>query len=152
MKRILSLAAAAMALCVITASSQAQTGYLRLRFHVPFSFTIHNQTFAPGDYEFTRQSLMLSRMTNLKGEPAVFETAEPAQSRKEGNGQVRLVFHRYGDQYFLHAVSGGSWESTYDFTVSSEEKILAQASPRTPVMTVSVGPGGAVLVASRGQN
>jgi hypothetical protein len=153
MKRILSLAAAAaMALCVITAWSQAQTGYLRLRFHVPFSFTIRNQTFAPGDYEFTRQSLMLSGMTNLKGEPSIFETVEPAQSRKEGNGQVRLVFHRYGDQYFLYAVSAGSLESTYDFKVSSEEKMLAQANPRTPVTTVSVSPGGAVLVASRGQN
>jgi hypothetical protein len=89
---------------------------------------------------------------NLKDHASAFETVQPAQLRREGNGRVRLVFHRYDNQYFLTAVSNGSWECTYDFKTSTEEKLSAQANPRKPVMIVSIEPSGAVLVASRGQN
>ena len=152
MKPILSLAAAAMALCFMTPTSQAQSSHLRLQFYVPFSFSVSNQTFSAGEYEFTQQSHFVFEVSNLKDHASAFETVQPAQSRKEGNGRVRLVFHRYDNQYFLIAVSDGSWESTYDFKTSTEEKLLAQASPRKPAMIVSIDPGGAVLVASRGQN
>lgn len=150
MKRILSLAVATIAFCLTTPTSPAQATHMKLRFHVPFSFRINNQTFTPGEYEFTQQSHLLLEVCNLKDHASAFETVQPAQSRKEGNGQVRLVFHGYGEQYFLAAVSDGSWESTYDFKMSTEEKLLAQASPRKPVMTVSVDPAGStVVVASR---
>jgi hypothetical protein len=151
MKRIFSLAVATIAFCLITPTSHAQA-HLKLRFHVPFSFNINNQSFAPGEYEFTQQSHLLLEVCNLTDHASAFETAQPVQSRKEGNGHVRLVFHRYDNQYFLTTVSDGSWESTYDFKISTEEQLLVQAAPRMPVMTVSIDPGGAVLVASRGQN
>lgn len=147
MNRILSLATATIAFCLMTPTSHAQTSHLRLRFHVPFSFSINNQTFAPGEYEFTQQSQFSLGVSNLKNHCSAFEAVQPAQSRKEGNGQVRLVFHRYDNQYFLAAVSDGSWESTYDFNISTEEKVLAQASSRKPVTVVSVSPiGSTVLV------
>jgi hypothetical protein len=152
MKPILSLAAAAMALSFMTPTSQAQSSHLRLRFYVPFSFSVSNQTFSAGEYEFTQQYHSVFEVYNLKDHASAFETVQPAQSRKEGNGRVRLVFHRYDNQCFLTAVSDGSWESTYDFKTSTEEKLLAQANPRKPVMIVSIDPGGAVFVASRGQN
>ena len=142
MKRTLSLAVATIAFCLITPAGHAQN-HLRLRFHVPFSFNINNQSFAPGEYEFTQQSYLLLEVCNLKDHASAFETVQPAQSRKEGNGHVRLLFHRYDNQYFLIAVSDGSWESTYDFEISPEEKVLAQATPRKPVMTVS----GSMIVA-----
>jgi len=147
MKRILSFAIAASAFFLSTPASHAQN-HLKLRFHVPFSFNIDNQSFAPGEYEFSQQSHLLLEVRNLKDHGSTFETVQPAQLRKEGNGQIRLVFHGYGDQYFLYSVSNGSWESTYDFKISAEEKRLAQASPRKPVI-VSVNPEGTVLVASR---
>jgi hypothetical protein len=152
MKRTLSLAAITFGLFLITPTMHAQATHLKLQFHVPFSFNIDNQTFAPGDYEFTRQSMFLFEVCNLKDPASAFEAVQPAQSRKEGNGQIRLVFHRYDNQYFLTAVSDRSWESTYDFKISTEEQRLVPAAPRKPVMTVSIDPGGAVLVASRGQN
>lgn len=152
MKPLLSLAAAAMAVCFLTPTSQAQSSHLRLQFYVPFSFSVGNQTFGAGEYEFTQQSHSVIQVYNLKDHASAFETVHPAQSRKEGNGRVRLIFHRYDNQYFLTAVSDGSWESTYDFKISTEEQRLVQAAPATPVITVSIDPGGAVLVASRGQN
>jgi len=151
MKPILFLAAAAMALCFMTPTSQAQSSHLRLRFYVPFSFSVSNQTFSAGEYEFTQQTHFVFEVYDLKDHASAFETVQPAQLRTEGNGRVRLVFHRYDNQYFLTAVSDGSWESTYDFKTSTEEKLLAHANPRKPVMIVSIDPGGAVLVASRSQ-
>jgi hypothetical protein len=128
-----------------------QASHLRLRFHVPFSFSINNQTFTPGDYEFTQQSVFMLKIANLKSNDSAFESVLPAQSHQESNGQLKLVFHRYGNQYFLAAVSSGSSESTYDFKTSTDEKQLGQTSARKPMMTVSIDPEGAVLVAGRTQ-
>ena len=152
MKAILSVAAAAVALCFMTPTSQAQSSHLRLRFYVPFSFSVSNQTFSAGEYEFTQQTHFVFEVYDLKDHASAFETVQPAQLRTEGNGRVRLVFHRYDNQYFLTAVSDGSWESTYDFKTSTEETLLAHANPRKPVTIVSIDPGGAVLVASRDQD
>ena len=152
MKRTLSLAVVAtIAFCLIAPASHAQA-HLKLRFHVPFFFNINNQTLPPGDYEFTQQSHLLLKVCNLRDHASAFESVQPALSRQEGNGHVRLVFHRYDQQYFLTAVSDGSWESTYDFKISMEETQLAQASPRKSMKIVSVGPAGTALVATRGRN
>lgn len=151
MKRILFLAVLTVAVFLVTPKMYSQTKHLRLRFHVPFSFSVNNETFTPGEYEFTTESLLLLRVANLKSNDSAFEPVHPAQARREANGQVRLVFHRYGGQYFLAAVSDGSWESTYDFNTSTDEKQFAQANRRKPLMTVSVDPEGTVLVAA-GQN
>jgi hypothetical protein len=150
MKRTLSLAAMTLVVFLVAPKTYGQTNHhLRLRFHVPFSFSLNNETFTPGEYEFTQQSVFLLKVANLKSSDSASEAVYPAQSRKEGNGQIRLVFHRYGSQYFLAAVSDGSWESTYDFETSADEKQLAQASPQKPMMTVSIDPEGTVLVAAR---
>jgi hypothetical protein len=151
MKRTLPLAAVTFGLFLIIPTMHAQATHLKLHFYVPFSFSIDNQMFAPGEYEFTRQSLFLLEVCNLKDHTSAFQSVQPAQSRKEGNGLIRLVFHRYDNQYFLTAVSDGSWESTYHFKVSTEEKRLADASLRRPEVVVSVDPGGTVLGAARGQ-
>ena len=151
MKRTLSLSAVALAFFLIAPTMYGQASHLRLRFHVPFSFSINNQTFIPGDYEFTQQALFMLKLANLKSNDSAFESVLPAQSHQESNGQLKLVFHRYGNQYFLAAVSSGSWESTYDFKTSTDEKQLGQTSARKPMMTVSIDPEGTVLVAGRSQ-
>jgi hypothetical protein len=101
MKRILFLAVVTVAVFLITPKMYSQTKHLTLRFHVPFSFSVNNETFTPGDYEFKQQSVFLLKVANVKSNDSAYESVYPAQSRKEGNGQVRLVFHRYGSQHFL---------------------------------------------------
>ena len=152
MKRILFLAVMTVAVFLVVPKMYSQNKHLRLRFHVPFSFSANNQTFTPGEYEFTHQSLLVFKVANLKSNDSAFESVLPAQSHKESNGQVKLVFHLYGNQYFLAAVSFGSWESSYDFETSAEEKRLADEGPRKPMMSVTIDPAGTVLVADRGRN
>jgi hypothetical protein len=138
MKRILSVTAATIAICFITTAVYAQSSSLRLRFHVPFAFSAKNKTYPAGDYEVTQPTYLILRVRNLQNQASAFEPVNPAQSRKEGDGRVRIVFHRYDNEYFLASVSDGSWESTYDFRISKEETQLANASPRKPVTIVSV--------------
>jgi hypothetical protein len=149
MKRILSVTAATITICLMTTAAYSQSSNLRLRFHVPFSFSAMNETFPAGEYEVTQPAHFFLKVHNLVGNhTSAFEPVVPAQSRKEGAGRVRLVFHRYDNQYFLAFVSDGSWESTYDFQISKEETQLANASPRKPVTIVSVNPNGTAEVAN----
>ena len=149
MKRILSVAAATITICLMTTAAYSQSSNLRLRFHVPFSFSAKNEIFPAGEYEFTQPTHFLLRVHNLVGnQTSAFEPVVPAQSRKEGNGRVRLVFHRYDNQYFLAFVSDGAWESTYDFKISKAEEQLANTIPQKPMTIVSVNQNGTAEVAN----
>jgi len=72
----------------------------------------------------------------------------PASSSKDNNSHARIVFHRYGDRYFLAIVSEGSLDSTFGVYTSKEETQLANASPQKPVTTVSVVPSRGALQAT----
>jgi hypothetical protein len=150
MKRILSLAVSIIVVSLMTTATHAQTDNLKLRFHVPFPFTVENATFAAGEYEITQPARLVLELRNLQSQAAAFEHVESAHSQKEANGRMRLIFHRYGSEYFLAAVSDGSWQSTYDLRPSKEEKHLADASPMPHLKVVSVLANGTVPVADVG--
>jgi hypothetical protein len=137
MKRIRCLAAATFAICLTAITSHAQSN-LKLSFHAPFAFTAENTTFSAGDYEVTQPDRLILILRNVKDHSSAFEHVQPPQSRKEADGRLKFVFHRYGNEYFLVAVSDGSYQSTYDFRLSKEEKRLADASPRPHLKVVSI--------------
>ena len=56
MKSKWNVVATIIAICLITSASQAQSGSLKVRFHVPFPFTVENKTLAAGEYEVTQGS------------------------------------------------------------------------------------------------
>ena len=71
--------------------------------NVPFAFTVGKTTLPGGSY----------RISRLSGQMAAFEISSTTRSaiviglpdrpdRKDDN--PRLVFHRYGDSYFLHEI------------------------------------------------
>jgi hypothetical protein len=146
MKHALYLAA--IAICLITPAAEAQQSNLDLRFDVPFPFSINDKTFAAGNYQITYQSRHMIIVRNRTDQTAAFVSVLPAQSRNEGNRPARLLFHRYGDQYFLTSLFCGGWESTYDFKKSRAEERLAYESPRDGVITVIVDPNGTPIAAN----
>jgi hypothetical protein len=150
MKRFLYLAAATIAICLIATATYAQGNSLRLRFHVPFPFTAQHASFPAGEYEITMPANMILELRNLKDQAASFEHALSASS-KEADGSVKVVFHRYGSQYFLSLVSTGSWPSTYSFEMSKEERRIADASPRPQMEVASVLVNGTVQRAKADQ-
>ena len=151
MKRILYLAAATVAICLVTTASHAQTENLKLHFRVPFPFTTENTTFAAGEYEVTVPAHLILEVRNVASQAAAFEHAQPAHSKKEADGRTKLTFHCYGGEYFLAALSDGSYQSTYDLRLSKEEKRLADASPRPQLTVVNILAHRTVQPASDGQ-
>jgi hypothetical protein len=148
MKRILYFAVATIAICLATPAAHAQRSNLDLRFHAPFPFSVGNNTFAAGDYMINRQGHLKLIFCNQENHIATFVDVLPASSTKDNNSHARLVFHRYGDQYFLAIVSEGSLDSTFSVYTSKEETQLANASPQKPVTTVSVVPSRGALQAT----
>ena len=151
MRRILLLTAATFAICLMTTASHAQAEHLKLRFRVPFPFTVENTTFAAGEYEVTAPAHLILEVRNVGSQAAAFEHAQAARSKKEADGRVRVIFNRYGGEYFLATVSDGSWASTYDLRESKQEKRLADASPRPQLKVVSVLANSTVQPASDGR-
>jgi hypothetical protein len=151
MKRIVCLAAAAIAICLVSTASHAQAENLKLRFHVPFPFTVENTTFAAGEYEVTEPAHLILELRNVGSQAAAFEHARPARTKKESDGRVRLIFHRYSSEYFLAAVSDGSWASTYDMLPSKEEERRADTTPRPQLKVVSVLSNGTVVTSDIGR-
>jgi hypothetical protein len=138
MKRILFVLATTVWIGLLTTASQAQSEGLALRFHVPFAFAVENATFAAGEYEITRPAHLFLELRNVNSQAAAFQHVHPARSREEVDGRVRLIFHHYGNEYFLAAVSDGTPNSTYDCPQSKQEKRLLDASPRPQLTVVSV--------------
>ncbi len=146
MKRILCLAAAAiLACCVMTTTTQAQSDYLKIRVHVPFSFTVENATFDAGDYLVSEPYNQVVRVESQSDHRSVFQHVRPARSQRESDGRVKLVFHRYGSQYFLAVVSNGTLESTFDFQVTDHEQRVAAANPKPELKIVSVLANGSTM-------
>jgi hypothetical protein len=150
MKRFLCLAAASIAICLIATATYAQSDSLRVRFRVPFPFTAQNSSFPAGEYEITSPARMVLELRNLKGQAASFEHALAASS-KEADGSAKVVFHRYGNEYFLSLVSTGSWMSTYRFKMSKAERRIADASPRPQLNIVRVLVNGTIQTANADQ-
>jgi|KBSMisStandDraft_5_1062788.scaffolds.fasta_scaffold370091_2 hypothetical protein len=148
MKHILYLAAATIAICLMTPSVHAQRSDLDLRFHAPFPFNVGNSTFAAGDYVITQLGHLKLIFFNQENHEATSVSVLPGRSSKDWNGHVRVGFHRYDDQYFLAFVSEGSLDSTFVVYTSKQETQLANANAHKPVTIVSVVPSRGILQAT----
>lgn len=142
-----NIAVSIIAICLISAASHAQSGNLVLRFRVPFPFNVENMTLPAGEYEVTQPGPFILTVRNVDNQASAIELVEPAGSSKETDWQPRIVFHRYGKEYFLAVVSDGSWQSTYAFGRSKREKELAANSPTRQPEVVSVLSKPAVVTA-----
>jgi Xaa-Pro aminopeptidase len=138
------------AICLMTTATYAQSGSLKVRFHVPFPFTVENKTFAAGEYEVTQPTQFMLSLRNVENHSSAFEHVQPAGSSKEVDGRARALFHRYGKSYFLAAVSDGSWQSTYDFDKSNKEAELIAQDPTRKPEVVTAPSNGMVITADRG--
>ena len=82
---------------------KAQTSSPRLTANVPFEFSIGKTTFPAGEYEVTctnpASSAKILEFRQKSGTARVLiQTSDVIASVQEN---AKLVFHRYGDRYFL---------------------------------------------------
>jgi hypothetical protein len=103
-QRLVTMVAAAAAF----ASAPVQTQEVRLIARVPFEFSMNNVNLPRDTYRLSRMDGH-KEMLLIRGErKGAFVRVSEREIPRGGAGSS-LVFHRYGDQYFLREVR---WEGT----------------------------------------
>ena len=96
-----------MAMVVMVGSAQAQSLGNKFRINIPFEFSVGDKKLPAGEYSVGRalpssgDAVLL--VSNVDHPESAFPLTNSAQSIKPKNADT-LVFHRYGDQYFLFQV------------------------------------------------
>jgi len=154
--KLYNLMAKAGVLCAIVlatacVSVQAQSLQYRIRVNIPFDFSIGNKKLPAGNYSIGR-AIQNSDNTVLSILDGRGHTKEARLSipvlAAEAKNQATLVFHRYGDEYFLYQVWTAGETTGRQFLKSSAERALqsqgmtnqssGKATPKMTVETVSV--------------
>jgi hypothetical protein len=85
--------------------AKAQSLVYGLRANIPFDFKVGDKTFPAGRYSVNRvqQDDAVIKVSSLEGKANTFRGTIPVTVEKT-RSKGTLVFHRYGDQYFLAQV------------------------------------------------
>jgi hypothetical protein len=141
----------AVVLATACVSVQAQSLQYRIRVNIPFDFSIANKKLPAGNYSIGR-AIQNSDNTVLSILDGRGHTKEARLSipvlAAEAKNQATLVFHRYGDEYFLYQVWTAGETTGRQFLKSSAERALqsqrmtnqssGKVTPKMKVETVTV--------------
>jgi hypothetical protein len=139
-KRLTMLSLVSMfTLCAAVASANAQLS-IPIRAKIPFDFSVGDKKLPAGEYTFSRLSGFSDTKTisvsSVEGSTRVFQSTFEAQvliPKKDST----LVFHKYGDQYFLEQIwSGGEQEGT-QVPESRGERTIRQQLAQTQQSNMS---------------
>ena len=132
MKKLFSVIATASFLALMTVVAHAQLPGTEIRASIPFEFIVRGRTLPAGSYVITRigdePNDLLIRNVNDKRDRAMFETDAVYISKVHGKDQ--LVFHRYGDSYFLSEVLTGGEDMGRGLVPSHAERQLRREMAR----------------------
>ena len=128
----------AIVLVASVAQTQAQSlGGNRIRANIPFDFNISEKKLPAGEYSFGRainhSDDLLVSVNDREGRSKAIRLSNAAV-RSHPTQKALLVFHRYGDQYFLFQVWPAGATTGREFQKSKSErevqKQLARNSTR----------------------
>jgi hypothetical protein len=124
-KLIISMIVAASIGAASLASTLAAPFTVRIRAEIPFDFNVGKKKLPKGEYliESVGDSGTLAIRNADKGKSVVFNTI---RSKPTDGNKAKLVFNRYGDQYFLARVWDQSSETILKLNKSSLEKRIAK--------------------------
>jgi hypothetical protein len=128
----------ALAITVLTGAGGMAGDTIAIRTKVPFDFTVGDRRVPAGDYSFERiwspRAILISSFDRRTALSVPHDVADPAAGRPN-----TLVFHKYGDRYFLREIRLGDGHSGVQLPRSRSEKeaMSAQRSVRT-TLTASV--------------
>ena len=103
---------------------------------VPFDFTVGQTRMPAGTYEVSRLSdgaILIRDNKTAKSVVSLFNTEAP----KRADSTPKLVFHRYGDKYFLSQVFRGNGGAVLRLPTSKleeEERIAGSSVPEKTVI------------------
>lgn len=140
---------AVMAMFTGVGSTQAQSLADTIKANIPFDFTVGDRQLPAGQYSIDRAQTnvwdLVLAISNSDGRVNAMTT--PVQSF-EPQSATKLVFHRYGDQYFLYQIwPAGSLtgraipKSHREREVARKSNGLASAGKAKAVETVCIVAG-----------
>jgi hypothetical protein len=140
MKQISMMIASVTFAAVVTALIPvASAQSLPIRVRIPFPFIAADRTVQAGDYTLRPASISpgVMLLKGEEGEQGLFLSTFPLDSRRAAElNVIKVVFHRYGDRYFLSEV----WTDGNKLGVwkSKQEKREQKAANVAPVEAVLV--------------
>jgi hypothetical protein len=148
-KGFITTAVLAMAIIVAGVSAQAQSLQYKLTVDIPFDFQVANQKLPAGKYSVGRAQEMsgdtVLQVRSTDGHSTANRFSIPIVSVKTKN-RGELVFHRYGDQYFLSEIwpAGGGTGRAFLKTRTErdlernarENGVAAVKAPKAEIVTL----------------
>jgi len=122
--KVFSLLSLSVMLAVVAVSA-TPTGSIKA--HIPFDFSVGNKTLPAGVYTvapLTTPGALLIRHED--GRAAAMVITQGVQAQQEQD-QTKLVFHRYGDQYFLAEVWTAGASNVRELRRSRTERELVKS-------------------------
>jgi hypothetical protein len=108
-------------------SAKAQSLGNQLKANIPFDFTVAGKKFAAGHYSIVRANEingdLVLKISSLDVHSTVFPITSPVETLTARDKSV-LIFHRYGDEYFLAQVWASGATTGRAFTMSRRERQL----------------------------
>ncbi len=123
-----ALATLAVALTVGVSFAQAQS---RVQADVPFAFSLQDRAMPAGNYQIIAQSGQVLEVRSLDSQRGQL-LMKPMSVQASNDQSPKLVFHKYGDQYFLSQVWYGDSQYGIGFAESKREKEIKMASNGAP--------------------
>ena len=128
MKRITAIALLAIANFALAGTSYAQSTGVRAK--VPFSFTVGDKVLPAGDYTITSETpqVIVIKNHDHAAEAAVSLVIQASNASPSGG---KLLFHRYGSQYFLTEILCNPADMNLSIPPSKrEERVKENEDPR----------------------
>ena len=138
MKRTTAITLLAIANLAMAGTSFAQSNGVQA--NVPFDFTVDNQVLPAGTYRIQTQSPGLIMIRN-HDKPISVLTLVNQDGTKSPNGG-KLIFHKYGDHYFLSEILCDSASMNVELHPSKAEK-------RVQLQQAMVNPSSEGFIATR---
>jgi len=118
MKKMFAVAVLALANLVMAGHASAQVGGVQAT--VPFSFNVGETTLPPGTYTITQLGAS-SILVRSSDNPSI-ATLDMGIHNYATSADHKLIFHKYGEQYFLSQVLCGDCLVSVDLPKSKREK------------------------------
>jgi hypothetical protein len=138
MKRITAIALLAIANFAMAGMSFAQSNGVKA--NVPFDFTVANKLLPAGTYTMIRESTGLIEIRNHDKPVAVLTVVSHDENTSSDGG--KLIFHKYGDQYFLSEILS-------DWATMNVSVPRSKAEKNVRLQQAMVHPASQVFIATR---
>ena len=131
-KTAFTMAACLVLVVLLAAAAQAQTAHLRLIANIPFQFNVGDKTLPAGEYIVTQvnpaSDHAVLQLRSQNGNDGV--VIQMNNLTGKANQHARMVFHRYGSQYYFAEIWTGGDGNGLQATKTKAERTLSQELAR----------------------